>query len=221
MRQYFRQTIYNYPALARKLLGLFIRLHNYSYKKITEYASVLNGGINPKHQITGYHQYFLSHINKSDSVLDIGCGGGLLAYDLAKKASEVVAIDISSRNIEYARSHFSSDNLEFLVGDATVYPFSRRFDKVILSNVLEHISDRVGLLKKLAGLGDVLLLRVPMITREWMSVYKRDHGYPYKLDDTHEIEYTLGDIEKEAGAAGWRVDSYQVDWGEFWGVLKH
>ncbi len=220
IKRIVRHYINSHPSIIRFFLGRFIRLHNYSYKKITEYSSRLNGGVNPKHEITKYHDYFLVNILPTDSVLDIGCGGGLLAHDVAQKAKSIIGIDISQPNINYAQAHYSRGNLEFLVGDATTYPFIGRFDKIILSNVLEHIADRVGLLKKIAKLGDVLLLRVPMVTREWMSVYKRDNNYPYKLDDTHETEYTLEQVKREAVAAGWQVESYQVNWGEFWGVLK-
>jgi SAM-dependent methyltransferase len=215
-----KSYIKNQPKFTRRLLGFFIKLHNYSYKKITEYATNLNGGINPKHKITKYHDYFTARINPGDTILDIGCGGGLLACDVAKKAKKVVGIDISDQNIDYAKKHYQKDNLEFIVGDATVYHFNNHFDKLILSNVLEHIEDRINLLKKIGFFGDTLLLRVPMITREWVAVYKRDNGYPYKLDDTHYLEYTLEDVEKETKESGWEIESYQINWGEFWSVLK-
>lgn len=218
--KFARTYIRKKPRLLRWLLGIFVRMHNYSYKKITEYASALNGGVSPKHEITKYHDYFIAHITPNDSVLDIGCGFGILANAVAKKAKRVVGIDISKSSIAYAKSHYERPNLEFILGDATEYPFIGRFDKLILSNVLEHIKDRVGLLKKIGKLGDTLLFRVPMITREWMAVWKRDNGYPYKLDDTHETEYTLEDIERECRESGWRVESCQVNWGEFWGVLR-
>lgn len=218
-----KRAIGNYvrrrPKLIRRMLGYFIRLHNYSYKKITEYTSNLNGGVSPKHEITEYHDYFVEQTAPGDTVLDIGCGGGLLAADVAQKAKKVTGIDISENNIQYARKHYQKSNLEFIVGDATIYTFAGRFDKLILSNVLEHIQDRIGLLRKIRNLGDTLLLRVPLITRDWMAVYKRDHGYPYKLDDTHTTEYTLKQIGAEVAAGGWVISSYRVNWGEFWSVL--
>lgn len=216
----FKQYINNNKKLVKYLLSIFVRLHNYSYKKITEYSSILNNGFNPKHEITKYHDYFVSKIEAGDRVLDIGCGAGFLASNIANKAKQVVGIDFSLPNIESAKTNYQKENLTFIVGDATTYKFVGHFDKLILSNVLEHIVDREGLLKKIGLLGNVLLLRVPMITREWMAAYKRDNGYPYKLDDTHETEYTLEQIFQEAKTAGWQIESYQVNWGEFWGVLK-
>ncbi|HEY4483589.1 MAG TPA: class I SAM-dependent methyltransferase [Candidatus Paceibacterota bacterium] len=219
VKLFLRKCVNSNQSLVKKLLGIFIRLHNYSYKKITEYSSILNGGFNPKHEVTKYHDYFVSKVNNTDSVLDIGCGVGYLAYDIASKAKKVVGIDFSVPNIDNARSQYKRDNLEFVLGDVTTYNFKGQFDKLILSNVLEHIADRVALLKKIRALGGTLLFRVPMVDRDWVTVYKRDHGYPYKLDDTHETEYTLEQVKEEMKASGWIIESYQVNWGEFWGVL--
>lgn len=220
MKHWLKKILYRNRALVNGLLRLFVRLHNYSYKKITEYASLLNHGVNPKFEITRYAEFFLRQISKGDSVLDIGCGSGLLAAALAPKAGRIVGIDISASNIDSAKKRFQLPNLELVVGDATSHHFSGRFDKLILSNVLEHIENRPALLKKITALGDTLLLRVPMITRDWLSVYKSDKGLPYKLDQTHFTEYTLEQIQSEADLGGWRIESYQVNWGEFWGVLK-
>lgn len=220
MKKVIKKFVNNNIYLVRWLLGVFIRLQNYSYKKITEYSSILNNGFNPKHNITHYHDYFLSHIDPNDTVLDIGCGVGYLAFNVATKAERVVGIDISKPNISIAISRYQRGNLEFICDDATKYQFLGRFDKLILSNVLEHIADRVALLQKISVLGDVLLLRVPMVTRDWMTVYKKEHGYSYKLDDTHETEYTLEQVFQETKLGGWEVISYQVNWGEFWGVFK-
>lgn len=219
MRRYLKKILYRNHQIVRILLGFFIRLHNYSYRKITEYATALNHGISPKFQITKYADYFVDRIVAGDKVLDIGCGVGLLAGRLASKAASVVGVDLSSANILQAKKNQQFPNLEFIVGDATSFSFAGRFDKLVLSNVLEHIDERVALLKKLATLGEVLLLRVPLVTRDWVTVYKRDQGYPYRLDQTHRLEYDLEQLEREVTAGGWRIESYQVNWGEFWGYL--
>jgi hypothetical protein len=67
----------------------------------------------------------------------------------------------------------------------------------------------------------IILLRVPLITRDWLSAYKKAKGFTYKLDPTHEIEYTTEELEKEITTAGWKIKSCQVNWGEWWGVLEN
>ena len=57
------------------------------------------------------------------------------------------------------------DNLNYIVGDATNYNFDKIFDKIILSNVLEHIEHRIDFLVKMKKISNTILLRVPIINR--------------------------------------------------------
>ena len=220
IKQFIKNRIYKKPILLRWVIGILVRLHNYSHHKIAELASVLEGGFHPKHRITKYHQFFVDQVMLSDSVLDVGSGIGLLSYKVAAKAKKVVGIDFSEANIKYANEHYKRFNLEFVLGDVTTYKFLRKFDKIILSNVLEHIDDRTELLKILSKISDTILFRVPMENRDWLVVYKKELGFEYRLDTTHRIEYRKETIEEELIAGGWRIEKYQVIWGEFCAVLK-
>jgi 2-polyprenyl-3-methyl-5-hydroxy-6-metoxy-1,4-benzoquinol methylase len=201
------------------LLKKAIQLHNYSYHKISEYASALEKDLHPKHTIMDYHRFFVERITSSDNVLDLGCGNGYLAYDIAEKAKRVTGIDIRPKNIDKAKARFQRPNLSFMVGDATTETFPQRFDAIVLSNVLEHIEKRVEFLKKLKGISSKIIFRVPMINRDWTAMYKKIHGYEYRLDDTHFIEYTLETLLAELAEAGWKLDYYQINWGEIWGEM--
>lgn len=75
-------------------------------------------------------------------VLDVGCGPHPGPEFFAEKAKRVVAIDISPEAIEYAKSHFSKENLRYLVMDATELKFpDESFEVVISLEVIEHIKD--------------------------------------------------------------------------------
>jgi 2-polyprenyl-3-methyl-5-hydroxy-6-metoxy-1,4-benzoquinol methylase len=106
------------------------------------------------------------------------------------------------------------------VADLNEFTTEEKFDKIVLSNVLEHIDERVALLKKLKSLSHTILLRVPLISRDWLAVYKKEQGLEYKLDPTHKIEYREEELEKELKAAGWRVREKKINWGEWWGVIE-
>ena len=49
---------------------------------------------------------------KGISILDIGCGGGLLSEPLARLGAEVVGIDASEKNINVAKLHAKKNNLD-------------------------------------------------------------------------------------------------------------
>ena len=204
--------------LAKLMLEIGVLMHNFGYSLISSSAVRLNNGIHPKHEIMNYHKFFVDNVSEGNTVLDVGCGNGFLAYDVAKKAKRVVGIDINKKNIEFAKKHYKRGNLEFIVGDATKYQFNESFDVIILSNVLEHIENRVEFLKKLRNVAPKFLIRVPLITRSWLPVYLKEMGYEYRLDKTHYIEYTEEEFFEEIEEAGFGIESYYVMWGELYAV---
>jgi len=220
LRVYGVSKVLSNPRRYQKLLDKYIKLHNKSYAMISRLVVSLNNGIHPKHAIMNYHQFFVNHVSESDRILDLGCGNGYLTYDVAQKAKYITGIDFDPKHIAFAEKRFSRDNIKYVLGDVADLNFNNKFDKIILSNVLEHIKERVKLLASLARLSDTVLLRVPMITRDWLVVYKKQMGYEYRLDHTHETEYTLEALESELVQSGWCLAEYQVNWGELWGVLK-
>lgn len=204
----------------KKRMAEQIVQHNQSYAEISKLVLKLNNGIHPKHHILNYHQWFLDHAESTDLVLDLGCGNGYLAYDLAHKAKEVIGIDIVPENITFAQERYHKNNLQFLVGDATSYTFGKQIDKIVLSNVLEHIANRQNFLDMLHRISNTILLRVPLITRDWLAVYKKEQGFEYRLDQTHFVEYRPEELKEELEKSHWKIDRSQINWGEWWGVVK-
>jgi 2-polyprenyl-3-methyl-5-hydroxy-6-metoxy-1,4-benzoquinol methylase len=208
------------PQSLQAKLAEQINQHNQSYATISRLVLEMNNGIHPKHTIINYHQYFLDRVESSDLILDIGCGNGYLAYDLAHKAKEVIGIDILPANIAFAQANYQKNNLRFLVGDATTYTYGKTADKIILSNVLEHIEKRQAFLDSLHRIAPLILLRVPLLTRDWLAFYKKENGFEYRLDQTHFIEYRPEELIAELEKSNWRVESFQINWGEFWGKIS-
>ena len=167
-----------------------------------------------------YHNFFIDNINPGDIVLDVGCGNGFNTYYIAGKARSVVGIDIDNKNIAYAEKNFSSDNIDYFIADIMDYKFSQKFDVIVLSNVLEHMKDRIRLLKKIRSIGRIFLVRVPMIDRSWLVLYKKELGIEYRLDKTHCIEYTIDSFTKELERAGLKIKNYSIQFGEIWAVVE-
>jgi 2-polyprenyl-6-hydroxyphenyl methylase/3-demethylubiquinone-9 3-methyltransferase len=77
--------------------------------------------------------FVLNLVDRSDIVLDLGCGYGRVAARLMGKAKKVIGIDISKDNIQLANEiHVGNHNCKFITMDAKELEFDDGvFDKVI------------------------------------------------------------------------------------------
>jgi SAM-dependent methyltransferase len=81
--------------------------------------------------------------------LDIGCGTGYGAADLAQQSDLVIGVDIASDALAYAQEHYPLANTRFLPASATALPFSGgSFHLVTAFEVLEHLTDWRALLQE-------------------------------------------------------------------------
>jgi len=202
------------------ILRMLMRVHNACYAYITRLAVIAGAGIHPKHRLMNYHAFFIDNIGADDVVLDIGCGNGFLTRDLAEKAKSVTGIEINKNNIELARKEFNRDNIKYICGDACQYDFGEKFDVIVLSNLLEHVEDRIAFLLKVRDLAPRLLIRVPTINRDWLTYYKKEMGIEYRLDPTHRIEYTMESLQEELEKAGLSIEKASIQFGEIWAVVR-
>ena len=164
----------------KSLIRFILRFDNFLYRLIGKLAIKAEGGLHPKHRLMNYHKFFMDNINSEDTVLDIGCGNGALTFEVGKKAKKVIGIDLSKKNIKLAKEKFSASNIEYLLGDATKDLPSQKFNTVILSNILEHLENRIEFLRKVKELAPKILIRVPMINRDWITLYKKELGVEYR-----------------------------------------
>jgi 2-polyprenyl-6-hydroxyphenyl methylase/3-demethylubiquinone-9 3-methyltransferase len=77
-------------------------------------------------------------------LLDIGCGGGLLAEPLARLGARVTGIDAAARNVKIASLHAEEAGLEIDYRQATAEQLAEqgeRFDVVLNMEVVEHVAD--------------------------------------------------------------------------------
>ena len=98
------------------------------------------------------------------SVLDIGCGGGLVCEPLARLGASVTGIDPAAENIAAAKAHASAGGLDITYERTTAEELASRrqsYDAVLLLEVVEHVPDVPAFIKSLAPLvkpGDVMIL---------------------------------------------------------------
>lgn len=175
--------------------------------------------IHPKHRLTEYHKFFISKIKPQENVLDLGCGYGAVAYSIAQCIQgKVLGIDIDAESIKKAKDQFSLNNLEFEIGDGCNICKRKGFETIVLSNVLEHINDRINFLKNcnIRIKPKRWLIRVPMKNRDWSVALRDELGLYSYLDQDHKTEYTKDSFLHEIQAAGMTVKTLDIQWGEIW-----
>lgn len=75
------------------------------------------------------------------TVLDIGCGGGLISKPLLDQGANVYGLDLSAESVNAARKACAGRG-DFRTGDARNLPFSDAyFDTVFMADLLDHIPD--------------------------------------------------------------------------------
>lgn len=224
MKKIIRIVIKN-KFIAKLLQKIILNLHSKAYALSGSIASNLNDGIHPKHRIMKYKEWFLDNIRKKWIVLDVGCNTGMMPEIMSNKADYVYGIEIEEKLILEAKRQ--KENIEFIFADATTYDYAplKPIDCVTLSNVLQHIEFRVEFLQKLINQikwndKKRLLIRVPMIDREWIAVYKKELGLEYGIDNTHYTEYTYEQLKDVLNQAGIEILSYHVKFGEIYAICE-
>ena len=123
-------------------------------------------------------------VHPGDRVLDLGCGFGRHAYQAARLGAQVVAFDFGADEVRSVRDTFGAmadagelDPDEARVGavqgDALALPFADgAFDRVIASEILEHIPDDEQAMAELARVlrpGGTMAITVPRCGPEFVN----------------------------------------------------
>ena len=80
--------------------------------------------------------------NKNVSLLDVGCGAGLLTNALATEGHSVTGIDLSEQSLEIAKTKDATKKVQYLKANAYDLPFpTASFDVVSAMDILEHVEN--------------------------------------------------------------------------------
>jgi len=80
---------------------------------------------------------------KKIKILDIGCGGGLLAEPMCRLGAEVTAIDASEKNINVAKLHSKKNDLKinYICTSPEKLQIKKKFDVILNMEIVEHVED--------------------------------------------------------------------------------
>lgn len=93
------------------------------------------------------------NVSREDVVLDIGCGAGQFEFLLSKSVRKITGCDIAESLIKLHNQNPKPNNVEFVCLDATKEPpkeFVGVFDRVICTDVMEHVESPAALLSFVA-----------------------------------------------------------------------
>jgi 2-polyprenyl-6-hydroxyphenyl methylase/3-demethylubiquinone-9 3-methyltransferase len=89
-------------------------------------------------------------------VLDVGCGGGILAEAIAKKGANVKGIDLSEKALKVAELHSLESgvqvNYELIAAEALAAREAGQYDVVTCMEMLEHVPDPSAIVQACATL---------------------------------------------------------------------
>jgi len=125
------------------------------------------------------------HFLNGVSLIDIGCGGGLVAEPMANLGAEVMAIDASATNIEVAKIHAKQSGLNINYTKATPEQIAQeglQFDVVLALEIIEHVENVELFLQACSALLKPNgILFVATINRNLKSLLLAKFGVEYVL----------------------------------------
>ena len=175
-----------------------------------------SGDFKPLHVINPLRaEYISSKVElEGKTLLDVGCGGGILAEALHDKGAIVTGIDAAGPGIEIAKHHAKKNNksIDYQVSTAEdlIQKSTEKYDVVTCLEVLEHVPDPKLLVKTCINLlkpnGDLFLSTINKNPRSWITaIVGAEYIFNILPKGTHEFDKfikpsSLGSYIREGSA---------------------
>jgi len=128
----------------------------------------LEGEFKPLHEINPLRADYIQQRTNGvfdKSIIDVGCGGGILSEYLAKQGAQVSGIDMASESLEVARLHGLESGVKVsyqqITAEQMAEQHANQFDIVTCLEMLEHVPDPASIVRACATLvkpgGDVFV----------------------------------------------------------------
>ena len=117
-----------------------------------------NSEFRPLHEINPLRLDHIDHIANlsGKTVLDVGCGGGILAESMAKRGARVTGIDLAEKPLKVAQLHLLESGLQvdyrMIAAEELAHDAPHGFDVVTCMEMLEHVPDPAATVQACAEL---------------------------------------------------------------------
>ncbi|WP_440863408.1 bifunctional 2-polyprenyl-6-hydroxyphenol methylase/3-demethylubiquinol 3-O-methyltransferase UbiG [Symbiopectobacterium purcellii] len=158
---------------------------NVDHDEIAKFEAVasrwwdLEGEFKPLHRINPLRLDYIAR--RADGlfgkqVLDVGCGGGILAESMAREGAEVTGLDMGAEPLQVARLHALESGVSVQYVQETVESHAAaragRYDVVTCMEMLEHVPDPQSVVRACAALakpgGHVFFSTINRNTKAWL-----------------------------------------------------
>jgi len=117
-----------------------------------------HGAFRPLHELNPVRMRWIEeHVSLKDrSVLDVGCGGGILAEAMSAEGARVLGIDLAGKSLQVARLHALESGAKVEYRAVAVEDLAReqpeQFDVITCMEMLEHVPDPARTIRACAQL---------------------------------------------------------------------
>lgn len=137
-------------------------MNNYDTQELEKFARLAAHWWDPEGDLKTLHQvnpirlsFILEKTNlQGKTIIDVGCGGGILSESLAKNGAKVTGIDLNKSLIDVAKLHQleSGTDVEYRLESAASIANERpaHYDMVTCFEMLEHVPDPLDIIKQCA-----------------------------------------------------------------------
>jgi len=140
-------------------------LHNADQAELDKFSALASRWWDPHSEFKPLHainplrlQWMMDHAGSlhGKQVLDVGCGGGILAESMALQGAQVTGIDLAEKPLAVARLHGLESGVsvtyQLISAEALAQQMPARFDVISCMEMLEHVPDPVSIVRACATL---------------------------------------------------------------------
>lgn len=139
--------------------------NNVDHAELAKFSALASKWWDPNSEFRPLHEINPLRLNwidervglKDKKVLDVGCGGGILAESMARRGADVLGIDLADKSLKVAELHkletgVNNVNYRFVSAEQLAAEEQATFDVVTCLEMLEHVPDPAQTIQACADL---------------------------------------------------------------------